>query len=231
VAKAGGAVLELARVFKWFDMALSINLTGERFGRLLVTGAGERRPSGKITWRCLCDCGANKDITPADLRHGGTKSCGCFKRDAAVARLKGVQNPNAIKRHPLYKRWNSMKQRCTNPKTPFYKNYGGRGVKICASWMNSFEAFVSDMGLPPSPKHTIDRKNNDGDYCPENCHWADQFQQHRNQRTSINITVRGETNTPKMWARKLGINFQRITYAFRKGGIKRATDLVESLAA
>jgi hypothetical protein len=122
-----------------------------------------------------------------------------------------------------------MKQRCTNPNTPFYKNYGGRGIKVCESWLTSFNAFVNDMGLPPSPKHTIDRINNDGDYCHENCQWADQAQQNRNKRTSINITSHGETNTPKGWAAKLGIDFQRITYAFRKGGIEKASALVDSL--
>ena len=207
-------------------MALAINLMGTRFGRLVVTESGNRRPNGRITWRCLCDCGNIKDITPADLRHGGTQSCGCYRTEASKKRQTGVQKPNAIKRHPMYRRWNSMRQRCNNPKVPFYKNYGGRGVKVCDTWDNSFDAFVKDMGLPPTPNHTIDRIDNNGDYSPENCRWADQFQQHSNTRKSINITAFGETNPPKIWAKKLGINFQRITYAFRQGGIDAATQVV-----
>jgi hypothetical protein len=121
-----------------------------------------------------------------------------------------------------------MKQRCTNPNTPFFKNYGGRGIKVCEEWLSSFEAFAHDMGMPPSDEYTLDRINNDGDYTPENCRWANQTQQHENGSRSINITAFGETKPAKTWAKNLGINYQKITYAYRSKGLEAATAIVEA---
>lgn len=90
--------------------------------------------------------------------------------------------------HPLYKTWSNMVSRCCNEDDSSYANYGGRGIEVCDEWRNSFEAFAADMGIPPSPEHSIDRRDNDGNYTPENCRWATKSQQMRNRRKFKNNT-------------------------------------------
>ena len=87
-----------------------------------------------------------------------------------------------LQERPRYGCWDSMKQRCYNPKSPMYKNYGGRGIKVCDRWLHSYQSYIEDIGLPPTPKHSLDRIDNDGDYTPENVRWATQTEQNYNQR-------------------------------------------------
>ena len=98
------------------------------------------------------------------------------------------------KDHPLYQTWKSMKQRCSNPNSPDYPNYGGRGIEVCDEWKNDFEMFVYHLGPKPSPEHTLDRVDNDWHYCPENCRWATKAEQQRNSRRSLN--AKGYKKTP-----------------------------------
>jgi len=108
---------------------------------------------------------------------------------------------------PEYHSWESMKQRCLNPNHKHYSNYGGRGIAVCDRWLNSSENFLADMGTKPTPKHSLDRINNDGDYSPENCRWATKAEQANNKRTNKPlITIGNKTYTIVQWAKKMDIS-------------------------
>lgn len=113
-------------------------------------------------------------------------------------------------RHELYGVWNQMKQRCSNPNTKSYPAYGGRGIKVCRAWSDSFQAFLDDMGPRPSPQHQIDRKDVNGDYEPSNCRWATRSEQDANRRDTMRLTAGGQTRTLTEWADLLGVDKRHI---------------------
>lgn len=157
-------------------MSRGIDLTGRRFGRLVaMEHTYEPSCEGEIRrlWRCMCDCGAIVAVRSADLKRGNTKSCGCLAQESRT-KHGGCSSAE-------YRIWSGMIQRCTNPNAPGYENYGGRGIKVCKRWIE-FANFLADMGGKPSPQHSLDRKNNDGDYELNNCRWATRLEQARNKR-------------------------------------------------
>ena len=156
-------------------MGKAIDLTGQRFGRLVVLGATEeRRCHGCVVWRCFCDCGNICFVSSFHLRQGDTESCGCLRIDTFT--IHGMWKSRE------YSSWSNAIQRCENPNNTNYKNYGARGIKVCEHWRNSFEAFYEDMGPCPEGK-TLDRwSDNDGDYEPENCKWSTYLEQAQNKR-------------------------------------------------
>lgn len=158
-----------------------IDITSRIFNRLTVLGFAEKR-GRKLYWNCRCSCGTVKAVHGDHLKSGAIKSCGCLGIEAVVASLTthgGCSSTDG--RHPLYGTWCNMKQRCYNPANPAYKYYGGRGISICAEWVNDFAKFRDDIGTKPSPIHSIDRIDPDGNYEPANCRWATPKQQAENR--------------------------------------------------
>ena len=156
-------------------------LMGQRFARLVAV---ERALlNGRAHWCCRCDCGQIAIVDQARLLAGRTKSCGCYRRDHMLSvRTEDGNKKHGRARSKEYSVRQNMLSRCYNPKSTSYQYYGARGVVVCDRWRESFENFLADMGRAPSAKHSIDRKNNDGNYEPGNCRWATALEQNRNQR-------------------------------------------------
>lgn len=175
-------------------MAVSIDLTGQRFGKLVAINIVGKRGT-YIAWKCLCDCGNECIVTSSHLRSGHTKSCGCIVREHGESGTR------------LHEIWHGLIQRCTNKNTVNYAYYGGRGIRICDEWRNSYLNFRNwALSIGYNDSLTIDRINNDGDYSPDNCQWVDMKEQGANKRNNIYWTYNGQTKHLSEWARIVGIS-------------------------
>lgn len=188
-----------------------IILDGKRFGKLVVIHRSGTSNSGDPLWLCKCDCGAVKTIAGPSLRRKLTTSCGCSQKDSLIKRATkhGLSNTR------IYRVWESMIERCHNPKSSNYKNYGGRGIKVCKRW-KKFENFYADMGEPLYGLQ-LERRNNSNGYSPANCCWASRKEQNRNKRTNRFITVNGETKTVREWSEITGLPETTLGWRARKG--------------
>jgi hypothetical protein len=154
-------------------------ITGQRFGRLLATG-GKRRLDPKHTvLEFQCDCGNLVEVDRTAVVTGRTSSCGCLRSELVSQRMTKHGMTPRSGHHPLYDIWVAMHQRCENSNVVNYENYGGRGIKVSKEWFD-FATFVHDMGPKPTPEHTLERSNNNGNYCKENCCWATRKEQSAN---------------------------------------------------
>lgn len=183
-----------------------IEISGQKFGRLLVLKKGPVSKRGGSHWLCRCDCGNETIAVGSCLRRGTRLSCGCLKREWGsvmgsrrdfVKKRSDRKATHGCKRvglaTPEYKIWLGMKARCYRPRHKDYPNWGGKGIRVCDAWRNNFSAFLRDMGPRPSPLHTIDRLKSTEDYSPRNCRWATQQQQGGENRLGFKpITVRGK---------------------------------------
>lgn len=174
------------------------NLIGKKFSKLMILKYSHTDNNYNHYWEVLCDCGKKKIVAGNNIVSKRTKSCGC------------LENPGSFKhgmtKTSIYGTWVGMKARCLNYSCKSYRDYGGRGITVCERWLNSFENFYKDMGDRPTLNHSIERRNNNEGYSPENCYWATPEEQMNNTRHNVSLTYQGITMNMAQWARKLGLS-------------------------
>lgn len=180
----------------------AVSHVGEKFNRLTVLSVLPNTIRNLVAVECLCECGRTVSLPLSSVKLSRTKSCGCMKLDGS-GRKKSTAT-HGLSKTRIYSIWASMLQRCKPTGKSSHKHYGGRGISVCKRW-RKFEAFYSDMGDPPTNKHTLDRLDVNGNYEPENVRWATPAEQASNKRTSRIITWRGVSRTVTEWSKVTGI--------------------------
>ena len=204
------------------------DLTGMRFGMLTVIDRAEdhvfKSGARAVQWNCICDCGNKVAVLSGNLVSGNSTSCGCHR----VERTKEVNTKHGgclnYKGERLYGVWKGMIRRCSDVDNPKYYNYGGRGIKVCNEWLNDYGAFRTwalqngyDKNAPKG-ECTIDRIDVNGDYCPENCRWANMKEQSRNKTCTIpDVEYMGEKRSLKDWSEITGINYPTLRSRIVRG--------------
>lgn len=197
-----------------------LDLKGKRFGNLVVVDATSRRAAnGNVVWSCYCSCGKRTEVAGGDLRRWKPHqilSCGCRQ-------IEGQRNraTHGMTKTPEFKVWMAMWDRCTREKNPAYHRYGGRGIKVCRRW-EKFASFLEDMGLRTSPKHEIDRLDNDKGYSPSNCDWRTKKQQALNRRSTRWIEFNGKRQSLTDWASEKNMSVPALASRIEKWGLRRA---------
>lgn len=188
-----------------------IDLTGRRFGKLLVLSISSSK-NNMARWDCACDCGSRTTVYGGNLRRGLSTSCGCYKAEWTIAQF----TTHGMTSSREYRKWCSAKARCFNPKTMRYPHYGGRGITMCAEWRDSFEQFLSDMGKCPEGME-LDRIDTNGDYEPGNCRWISRTGNMRNRQNASYATHDGETLPLKEWSERTGIKYETLINRVKRG--------------
>lgn len=193
-------------------MSKLIDITGNKYGKLTVICREANTNEGASTWRCQCECGNTVVVRGANLRKGTTKSCGCLSKMVCQKRAKH----NMVGTR-LYNIWGNMKARCCRKTQPSYNYYGGRGIKICDEWKNSFENFLKwALSNGYTDSMTIERIDVNGDYCPENCKWSTPSEQAKNRRSNILINYNGETHCLSEWCEIYGKDYYLVRDRIKK---------------
>jgi hypothetical protein len=187
-------------------------LIGRTFSRLTVVSESVNTCGNKRKWKCICECGKHVEVQAFSLTSGGTKSCGCLRAELIAARNKS----HGMSGTPVYAVWNTMLQRCHNPESRQWPDYGGRGVIADPSWWD-FRVFLTDMGTPPFIGASLERVDNNLGYSKTNCVWADSVSQANNTRKNVYVTYNNETLTVAQWARKLGLRPGTIRHRLKAG--------------
>lgn len=184
------------------------DLTGQRFGRLLVIERAGSRGTRSL-WRCACDCGNETLVICNSLVRGRTKSCGCFDRERK--RTHGMTHSK------LYDVWRSMRKRCNNSRSPNYHNYGGRGITICAEWSLFLNFYNWAMTNGYTENLSLDRIDNNGGYSPENCKWSDCKEQNNNRRNNVWYAFDGQIKNIQQWSEFTGMSYQTLYSRIQSG--------------
>lgn len=208
------------------SLRISESGIGQVFGRLTVIGPWFSLPSrtkGRLRHVvCRCECGGHVAVRKQDLANSQQRSCGCLASEITAKRNRdrqkhGHSHTETRKASPEYTAWWGAIQRCETKGHRSYQHYGARGIRMCERWRRSFEAFLDDMGYRPSPDHSIDRIDVNGDYEPGNVRWATSTEQERNKRSSRFVTAMGDTKTVVEWSEVTGIPAPTIYRRLNKG--------------
>ncbi len=211
-----GPILLTQRSRPWADVMTAhnaIDLEGKRFGRLVVMKRS--RAVGKNIqwkWTCQCDCGRTVELYGNNVRRGLSKSCGCLRRELTAAKRR----THGASRTVEHTTWCQMIGRCANPSNVRFADYGGRGIRVCQRWSESFAAFLEDMGPRPG-RHTIERIDNNGNYEPGNCRWATWSEQASNKRSNRMLEHEGKSMTLAQWSRETGLQRGCIAARIQRG--------------
>lgn len=182
----------------------SKDLTGQRFGRLVVLACAGKNRYNRLLWHCRCDCGRDTTVIGNHLRNGNTQSCGCLHRDTVIARI----TTHGMTHTRTYRLWRGMINRCMNPKADNYARYGGKGVTVCDEWRTDFQSFYDHVSVLPQfgkAGYSLDRINNEHGYEPGNVRWATASQQNRNKQASRLISWNGKSQCLADWATELNL--------------------------
>lgn len=186
-------------------------MVGRAFGRWVVLREMESGKGGHDRLECLCECGTIRVVAGSNLRRGGSQSCGCLLRELAATRCTKHGEYGT----PAYQSWSSMKNRCKSPNHIHYDNYGGRGIMVCDRWQD-FRNFLEDMGQRNKGEE-LDRIDNNGNYCKENCRWVTSKENARNRSSNTAITYNGETRTLMEWSEILGVGRSMLNMRRQQG--------------
>lgn len=187
-------------------------VVGDRISRWTVVSSSESDPKGRLRWACRCDCGTFRPVLDIALKYGGSKSCGCLRREVVTTHGHALTK----RQTPEFRAWSHMRERCEVQKHPQYRHYGGRGITVCPEWA-SFEIFLSDMGERPSPLHSLDRVDNYKGYSPDNCKWSTRKEQTRNRRSSVIVVCDGKKILLIELAEKFGLTDRVVRDRVRRG--------------
>jgi len=199
-----------------YFMGIKKSVIGNVFGRLTVISDRKTiktiKQDGTIGYNYLvtvrCECGVVKNVFyPTLNKNCGVLSCGCYRRDFMTEKHT---TQYGLSRTKEYRAWHGMIKRCYNKKYNLYHRYGGRGIIVCDRWLNSFELFLNDMGKCPPNKKSIDRKENDGNYEPNNCRWATDKEQSNNRSTNNNFEINGVVKNMQQWCDVYGADYKRV---------------------
>lgn len=198
------------------------DLTGKRFGRLTVLERHGSDVHGAPTWKCKCDCGNISIVGRCGLISGGTKSCGCLAKELSSARMAKIATTHGESRSRLYFVWRAMLDRCENPNRPQYKNYGGRGIRVCFEWheYSKFSEWAKASGYDELANYgdcTLDRVDDAGDYCSSNCRWSNMTVQQRNKRTNVFVDLDGSQVQLSAACEIQGLNYPAVIQRIKSG--------------
>lgn len=202
-------------------MSKLIDITGQKYGKLTVVGKAPCLPNNTNTrWLCLCDCGKETVVAGCHLKQGKIVSCGCARDKEMFERIAQQNRTHGESRTKLYMTWQGMKWRCYDPTNSGYKNYGGRGIRVCDEWKDDYLAFKKwalENGWDETL--TIERDDVNGNYEPKNCRWATVKEQGFNKRDTVRVNYKGENISLRFLyeQKERPVHFDTVTYRLELG--------------